>query len=235
MKGFLKRIILVIAAVMLSVLTASAVYAVPEDTQGDEALIPTPIAAADASPEVTEDTANNSQNERGGNMSVGGVLLVGVLVVIINTVISFAVANRFYKLTKKDSHIQSEIRALRRDINDKFAGNIKQIKEKEVKVKNSNPNYAGSDVIKAQKPASKQPEDKELEEFAKRWNIEIEREEEPELKEKALRTSRSYTPERKKTVSAENSDDVKEYKKKSKSKNMAKKFIGEIFPLDEDN
>ncbi|MCD8391481.1 MAG: hypothetical protein LUD03_06545 [Firmicutes bacterium] len=236
--SILKKAFLTAASVLIAFSVSVSAYAEPEgeaDMTADAAAdtyVESDYAAADGGTEaVSAETQNNSENERGGVMSVGGVILVAVLVVIINTVISFVVANRFYKLTKKDSHIQSEIRALRRDIDDKFSGNIKQIKEKEIRVKNSNPDYSGGDKIKVPKASQKQTDDKEIAEFAKRWNIEIESDEEPELKGKSPNASRaSYSPERKKRP--EKKADAEQ---KPKQKSRAKEFMGEIFPFDEED
>ncbi len=136
---------------------------------------------------------------------------------IINAGISFAISNRFYKLSKKDSHLQNEIRALRRDIDEKFTGNIKDLNEKSGTVINENPNYSksGSFVHKEEPPAD------DIQEIAKKWNIEIERDEEPKISERPTKRIQNNQPQKAKKTGH------------SPAKSKAKEFLGDIFPFDE--
>ncbi len=161
-------------------------------------------------------------------MSIGVIFLLLILVIIINAVISFAIGNRFYKMAKKDSHIQAEIRALRRDIDEKLIKNVKDIKESASTVENSNPNYA-----KDKKIEYKEPEDSTYSEIAKRWNVEIERDEEPKVEHKkefsnGVRRKSDYQPKRKETPKL--ADDSKE-----KATSKAKEVLGNIFPFNDED
>ena len=75
---------------------------------------------------------------------VGGFLWF-LLSVIVNFVVSCWVANKFYQLTKKNAQGSSEIRALRKDIEEKFASTLKDISEPAVEIINSNENFARND------------------------------------------------------------------------------------------
>ncbi|MBQ7574042.1 MAG: hypothetical protein IJT23_07250 [Clostridia bacterium] len=151
-------------------------------------------------------------------MSTGMIFLIIFIVILINAVISFAISHRFYKLSRKDSHLQNEIRALRRDIDEKFTGNIKAVKEPSLTVVNENKNYSkdGGFVHK------EEPVTDDIEEIAKKWNIEIERDEEPKISERPtqrkIHTKKQSAGEKPKT---------------SVAKSKAKEILGDIFPFDE--
>ena len=53
-------------------------------------------------------------------MSKGWAVFWFIFTIIINAIISFWIGNRFYKLSKKDNHLSFEIRALRKDIEEKL-------------------------------------------------------------------------------------------------------------------
>lgn len=151
-------------------------------------------------------------------MSIGMLFLIIFIVILINAVISFAISHRFYKLSKRDSHLQNEIRALRRDIDEKFTGNIKAVKEPSLTVVNENKNYSrnGGFVHK------EEPVTDDIEEIAKKWNIEIERDEEPKISERP--TKRKIQPKR---------EPSHEEAKTSGVTSKAKEILGDIFPFDE--
>lgn len=160
-------------------------------------------------------------------MSNGVIFLLLVLVVIINAAISFAIANRFYKLSKKTPNLQSELRALRRDIDEKFSGSVKEVKESAAEVKNSNENLSRDGGFKKEAKAPSA----DYSEIAKRWNIEIERDEEPEIKIKASDKSKTkrekkFKPQREKRVTVEADEGVGD-----SVKNKAKEILGDIFPF----
>ncbi len=196
-------------------------------------------------------------------MSNGVIFLLFILSIIISSGISFAISSRFYNMLKKDNRVQSELRALRRDIEDKFGSSVKKISESASEVKNTNENYSrngGFEKPQAQKTESIKMERSELEELAKRWNIVIEEDEEPELAgdKKKVRTERvsDYKPERDRDSSADKTreiplrhkneepekdggdygDDARPQKQgvTAAVKSKAKKIIGDIFPLDDE-
>lgn len=215
MKKLLKRTFALILAAVTTLAIGISVYAEPVDA---ESAVPTPIAAEETqTPHETEVTKESEK------MSTGGVILMFFLAVIVNAGVSFWISNRFYKMSKRDTHLQSEIRALRRDLDDKLSGNVKEIKESAAVIKNKNPNLAkkGKIVHKEEPPTD------EIAEIAKKWNIEIERDDEPEVK---IRPSKKL----------QSRDDIKPKmkldKKESDSsiKNKAKEILGDIFPFNDE-
>ena len=204
------------------------------DDMGDT--IPEPIAAADEP--VTQPAASAQTSETKTGVSFATVFLMFVLAVIINAAVSFVIANRFYAMSKKDSHLQAEIRALRRDISEKFTGSVKEIKEKAANVTNSNSNYSrdGGITYKEEEPSE------EISEIAKRWNINVEDAADPDVK---LRTTRRTSTRAAERTDARNSEtrrisvretggiDADEGVSDS-VKDKARKFLGDIFPFDED-
>ena len=92
---------------------------------------------------VTQTTNSNVSNKK--YLSKVGGFLWFLLSVIVNFVVSCWVANKFYQLTKKNAQGSSEIRALRKDIEEKFASTLKDISEPAVEIINSNENYARND------------------------------------------------------------------------------------------
>ena len=89
-----------------------------------------PPAVETASPQTV---SNKKYTTRGG--AFGWFLLS----VIVNAALSFAIGNRFYKMSKKDTRIVSEIRALRRDVEEKFEASVGNIAEQDIDITNSNP------------------------------------------------------------------------------------------------
>lgn len=89
-------------------------------------------------------TTNSTVTNKKYLSKVGGFLWF-LLSVIVNFVVSCWVANKFYQLTKKNAQGSSEIRALRKDIEEKFASTLKDISEPAVEIINSNENYARND------------------------------------------------------------------------------------------
>lgn len=103
----------------------------------------------------------------------GGAFGWFLLSVIINSILSFAIGNRFYKMSKKDSHLTSEIRALRRDVEEKFAANVGGFSEPEMDISNSNDDYSsGIDGIKMKAVAS-DGEQESAEDIFKRWESQL--------------------------------------------------------------
>lgn len=218
MKKLIKKAFAMLMIMLFVLGTVSTVFANPQNTS--DAALPTPIAA-EQEIKLPEDEIQVTKES--GKMSTGGVILMFFLAVILNAGISFSISNRFYKMSKKDSHLQSEIRALRRDIDEKFSGNVKEIKESGSVVKNTNPSYAG----KSQIVPKDEPVTDEIAEIAKKWNISIEREDEPDVK---------IRPARKLQTREDVKPKHKEKKPESQSpiKNRAKEILGDIFPFDDE-
>ena len=205
------------------------------DNAGDT--IPEPIAAQDA-PETQSAPAAPAQNsETKTGVSFATVFLMFVLAIIINAAVSFVISNRFYRMSKKDSHLQAEIRALRRDISEKFTGSVKEIKEKAATVTNENKNYSrdGGITYKEEDTSG------EVAEIAKRWNISVEDAADPDVK---IRTSRRTSTRTERSRSAgetrripktEDMGGISADEGVSDSvKDKAKKFLGDIFPFEDE-
>ena len=89
---------------------------------------------------------------------------------------AFGLETDFYKLSKKDNHLSFEIRALRKDIEEKFVNNVGGFSEQEVDIKNLNESLALDD--EGLKPTAKQPalnevsaEEKHVSEDGKRHSL----------------------------------------------------------------
>ena len=170
MKNYMKKVLITICAVSVSaMLSAASVYASADsirpqpgtDTQssyttsaGDPAV--TNTAADTASAGTTANAVNNtSANNVASNTAAAntnkkyqsrlGGFLWFLLSVIVNFVVSCWVGNRFYKLAKRSAQGSSEIRALRKDIEEKFASTLKDISEPAIEVLNQNESYARTD------------------------------------------------------------------------------------------
>ncbi|MGM9937873.1 MAG: hypothetical protein ACI38A_11055 [Candidatus Ornithomonoglobus sp.] len=168
----MKKILVTICAVSVSaMLAAASVYASADSVRpqpgtetdsayttsaGDQAVTDTAADTAAAGTagaavtntnttanNVTANTAANNTNKK-YQSRLGGFLWF-LLSVIVNFVISCWVGNRFYKLAKRSAQGSSEIRALRKDIEEKFASTLKDISEPAVEVINQNESYARTD------------------------------------------------------------------------------------------
>ena len=209
------------------------------DDAGDT--IPEPIAAPDVPQTQSAPAAPAEHSETKTGVSFATVFLMFVLAIIVNAAVSFVISNRFYKMSKKDSHLQAEIRALRRDISEKFTGSVKEIKEKAATVTNNNKNYSRGGGITYKEETSE-----EISEIAKRWNINVEDAADPDVKIRTTRRSATRTGAERRNVraaaetkrvprtapeaggidaDADVSDSVKD---------KAKKFLGDIFPFEEE-
>lgn len=184
----------------------------------------------------------------------GGAFGWFVLSVLVNAVLSFAIANRFYKMSKKDNHIASEIRALRRDVEERFASTVKGFYEQETDMTNQNDDYSSDeDGIKmAQKPVEK---DESAEEIFRKWESDLAnqraqkraeirasvapRSMKEEDEQEAVRIS-AYQPNRRSAddLYEDDDDDYEDYEEEESKfaifKSKAKEFITDVFPLKED-
>lgn len=116
-----------------------------DTTSGVTRAVPTavPVEPEETMSIVSTGTEQNQGAKKG--ISVGGMILWLIISVIINTVISFWVGNRFYRLAKKDTHLTNEIRALRRDVEEKFLSSVGGFAEPEIDIANSNESYSMSE------------------------------------------------------------------------------------------
>lgn len=97
-----------------------------------------------------------------------------MLSVIVNTIISFAIGKRFYKLAKQSNRVQSEIRALRHDIEEKFAESIDGFSEPAMDITNMNDDYSSSpDGIKMTPASTTDGDGSETEDIYKEWEAQF--------------------------------------------------------------
>ena len=88
---------------------------------------------------ATTSTSNTSNKKY---LSKLGGFLWFLLSVVVNFILSCWVGNKFYQLARRNAQGSSEIRALRKDIEEKFASTLTDIAEPATEVLNSNENYA---------------------------------------------------------------------------------------------
>lgn len=101
------------------------------------------IIVGEEAPEPELNVVTNPENITGKRyLTKGGAFWVFILTVLVSAILSFLISYRFYKITRTDSHIMAEIRALKRDIDTKMSGSVGGFSEYETKTTNSNPSYA---------------------------------------------------------------------------------------------
>lgn len=141
-------------------------------------------------------------------VSRGGMIGWFLLSVIASFFISFAVGNRFYRLSKKDNHLSAEVRALKRDIDEKMSDRVGGFSEKETDIKNSNRKYF------------KDPEPEDIpsngENLYEKWESQLSA---AKKKSPSIRTKKVPKPEEIRNSAKEKMQDV----------------IEEMFPFDDDN
>ncbi|MCC8161484.1 MAG: hypothetical protein LIO53_09325 [Oscillospiraceae bacterium] len=266
-----KKILVLIAAGMMVFSTSALVFAAtPEPAanveaeqietevgeQSDEIAAETeeqlePAAAA------TDYTASSSEVTNKKYLTKGGAAFWFIFTILLNGIFSFWIGNRFYRLAKKDNHVSSEIRALRKDIEEKFVKSVGGFAEQEIDINNLNESLASdADGIK---PAEKQSAFREVspeeEERFRKW-------EEAQSRPKAERTKpksavkeeldedfdevkkirrKNYQPKRERSLNTfdegddEDLDETKKINLKGDGvKSKAKEFLGDIFPFKED-
>ena len=119
-----------------------------EDEQNNSVVPPTIVpVAADNSNETAPQAPQEEAPAQKKGVGMGTVFLWFLLSVIVNAIVSFWVANRFYKMARKDTHVTAEIRALRRDVEEKFVSNVGGFTEMDNEISNSNDDYSGGEGI----------------------------------------------------------------------------------------
>lgn len=170
MKDSVKRIMTAVCAAAMAIMLtagsamASATVRPQPDSSGETTTMTTSsgetgetstgdTAAGDASANQASsvvDTANSvtqvntGREERSYQTRLGGFLWF-LLSVIVNFIISCWVGNRFYRLARRSNQSSAEIRALRKDIEEKFGSTLRDISEPAIEVMNQNENYARTD------------------------------------------------------------------------------------------
>lgn len=217
--------------------------------------VPTAISTGQQSQTNVVQQTEASRDAEKRYASKGSLAVWIIITILLNIIISFVIGNRFYKLAKKDTHVSAEIRALRRDLEEKFVNNVGGFTEMETDVTNTNDNYSMNGSIRM--PERKSTDfASESEDVFKRWESQMSQrraarrtvaepvvDDEIEEEEDEERYSRrKFQPTR---AQVEEHDDVDEYAdeeeddedthQKTKSvKNKAKSILGDIFPFKED-
>lgn len=162
MKSILKKLVITVCAMSVTLtVAATAVLATreaPRSGPNDNTSVTDTVRDNDNSDrEVTagKDTATESDNvtTQAENKTVSskkyltkwGGFWWFLLSVIVNFVVCCWVSNRFYRLAKRNTQGSAEIRALRKDIEEKFASTLVDINEPTTEVVNRNENYAMHD------------------------------------------------------------------------------------------
>lgn len=206
-------------------------------------------------PAVTTQQTDTTQMSNSKYLTKGGATFWFIFTIVLNAVLSFWIGNRFYRLAKKDNHVSGEIRALRKDVEEKFVKSVGGFSEKEIDISNLNESLAiDEDGIK---PVEKQPVlreiSKEEEDRFKKWEaaqakaksevrrksvVKEELDEELESVKKIRR--KNYQPKREELDVFDEEDDETEDLGETKqinikgAKNKAKELLGDIFPFKED-
>lgn len=263
MKSFMKKIIVTMCAI-------SAVLALSTTALATEGFRTGPDNAATAtetSNVAVQDTAPAENNARepvnvtaqagAQNLPVNkyltkwGGFFWFLLSVIVNFFLSCWIGNRFYRLARRSAQSSSEIRALRKDIEEKFASTLKDINEPVTEVVNRNENYARTDegVEMPQRKASVEINEDERE-ILGRWDAKrtvargfAAAEEEAEAQSEGD-SRRAYAPTREMSgIEFEDDEETLPQQEKSqirqkmdaakKAGNKAKDLLSNIFPFDE--
>ncbi|MBR0366240.1 MAG: hypothetical protein IJH94_05520 [Clostridia bacterium] len=268
MKDLFKRITIAVCAALAATMLATAPALAtsegfrsgPDDTAAvtDTANTVTDDTAA-AEPQTntvnvntitTTDTSTNSVTAQAANTrankkyltKLGGFLWF-LLSVLVNLVISYWLGSRFYKMAKRSAQGSNEIRALRKDIEEKFASTLKDIDEPAIDVINRNENYARDDegLTMPDRRGHVELDEDEIE-MMRRWDQRRAAPEREEDEERRSASKRSYQPTRKSSgIEFEEDEDSEESPtrrekatgKLASAKNKTKDFLSNVFPFDE--
>lgn len=252
-----KRLVTVLAACIMMLFASPFVLATtpqPADNVQQTQTVDNTSSTSTVQPQIP--AAGNVQTETAGTefankkyMTKGWTAFWIIFSIIVNMVLSFWIGNRFYRLAKKDNHHSYEIRALRKDIEEKFAKSVGGFSEQEIEITNSNESLATDDEgikIPEKQQVFKEVSPEEEERFRK-WEQaqarpKTERTAKPKsvLKEELQEdlddvkkiNRKNYQPKRDDEAEI---DATREIKIKSEDvKSKAKEILGDIFPFKED-
>lgn len=248
MKGFMRKFIVAISTVSIALTVAGAsVFATmtprsgPNDTSSvtdtvkdsdkSSSKSKSTTDAADEPASVTSQAANQAVTAKKYLTKWGGFFWF-LLSVIVNFILSCWISNRFYKLAKRNTQGSAEIRALRKDIEEKFASTLTDINEPITEVVNRNENYARTDegMTMPDRKSTVEINDREREAL-NRWDTK-------RAAQKAAESSdHTYEMRRPMAVEFDDADEEVEVSSKrdsvAKAGNKAKDFLSNIFPFDE--
>ena len=165
-----KKLITLLTVVMMIFIASPFALAVP-DSEGNDAQEQQQVQTQTQQQAAVPAAAGTTEYTNSKYLTKGGAAFWFVFIVLVNSAVSFWVGNRFYRLSKKDNHISAEIRALRRDVEDKFTKSVGGFAEQEIDIENLNESLAMDDegII----PSDSQPLFREVsaeeEERFRRW------------------------------------------------------------------
>lgn len=264
----LKKKVMVLIAAGIMALSASplALAATPEPagntqqtdqtTQQTTTQQQSPATIAPAAGAAAAQTADTLTNKK--YLTKGGAAFWFIFTIVINAAFSFWVGNRFYRLAKKDNHVSGEIRALRKDVEEKFVKSVGGFAEQEIDIANLNESLAmDKEGIKPEPRQSALREvSAEEEERFRRWEeaqskpkservrprSAVKEELDEELEDVKKIRRKNYQPKREISSEIFEEDDdsedlgeTKEIKLRGEGvKSKAKEILGDIFPFKED-
>ncbi|MGN0106495.1 MAG: hypothetical protein ACI4A5_02205 [Hominilimicola sp.] len=262
----LKKKVMVLFAAGIVALSASPLVlaATPEPAGNTEQAVTeqttqqTSATVAPAAPISGVQTADASELTNKKYLTKGGAAFWFIFTIILNGALSFWIGNRFYRLARKDNHVSGEIRALRKDIEEKFVKSVGGFAEQEVDINNLNESLAMDD--EGIKPMEKQPVLREVsaeeEERFRRWEeaqskpknervrpkSAVKEELDEELDDVKKIRRKNYQPKRslddevfEEEDNSEDLGETKEIKLRGEGvKSKAKEILGDIFPFKED-
>lgn len=185
-----------------------------------------PLVFSEETDKSIVSTVDEAAAADGRYTTKGGSFGWFILSIIINAVISFIIGNRFYKMSRRDTHVLAEIRAIKKDIDAKMQYNIGGFSEYETVINNSNKSYAKDES------GIKSGEEAKAEELAteiyKKWENQVMAAKEREMSRK--------TAELKKTQTSSGRSRSRTIQKRNNSglSGKVKDFINDVFPFDKD-
>lgn len=198
---------------------------------------PTAIPTTDDGKVSIVTDTEQSQNRK-GSVSVGTMIIWLLISVIINAGVSFWIGNRFYRLSKKDTHLTSEIRALRRDVEEKFLMSVGGFAEQETDISNANEDYSRDDegITLPRRQRQNEVSTAEEDELLRKWEGRMDTRQSGRV---SSNTERKYEPgvrRKYQPTREEELIDEDEYEEEPKSgiKSKAKGILNDIFPFKED-
>lgn len=256
MKSIMKNFMVTICAVsMIFAMATATVFATDEYRPSPNANIEVNNAAdaadaynseggAEAQSVTTQATGATNKY-----LSKWGGFFWFVASVIVNFFVACWVGNRFYRLARRSAQSSAEIRALRKDIEEKFASTLKDINEPVTEVVNSNESYARSDegIEMPENRPTVEINDEERE-ILGRWDTRRAAMNELRAERERESSRRTYAPTRamsgiefeesREDATEENVSSVRSKlssitKAGSKAGNKAKDFLSNIFPFEE--
>lgn len=245
MKNFFKKCMITICTLSVIFSLSTVVFA-----DNDNNKRPMPGKTSSVTDTATKDTSNKTTSAQGGvdepdnvtsqvtsqsvpakkYLTKWGGFFWFLLSVVVNFILSCWISNRFYRLAKRNTQGSAEIRALRKDIEEKFASTLVDINEPIIEVENTNENYARNEEgieMPERKPSVEI--DEEEREILGKWDMK-------RAAAKEAREDDSYEMRRPMAgirFEDEEAEGADEPSKIEKASNRAKDFLGNIFPFDE--